>query len=130
MKDKAFWNLISALLGMAVGTLLLLSVVSSDCFAAPVAGEFERVKYANALQRDFQRSGYELWTAAYGQDKSILFIKSPEFVDPDVVSSFIKDTLVEFEAFGFIDVMLSTGEVNMVLNIKKASDIAKKKEVM
>ena len=127
MRDRRLKNLIAAMLGLGLGAMLCLAI---DLHAAPVAGEFERVKYANALQKDFQRSGYELWTAAYGPDKSSLFIKSPEFVDPDVVSSFIKDTLVEFEAFGFIDVMLSTGEVNMVLNIKKASDIAKKKEVM
>ena len=125
--DRQLKNLIAAMLGLAIGALICMAV---DCHAAPVAGEFERVKYANALQRDFQRSGYELWTAAYGPEKSSLFIKSPEFVDPDIVSSFIKDTLIEFEAFGFVDVMLSTGEVNMVLNIKKASDIAKKKEVM
>ncbi len=130
MKDRALKNVIAALLGLAIGLLILMAVGIERCQAAPVAGEFERVKYANALQRDFQRSGYEIWTAAYGPEKSSLFIKSPEFVDPDVVSSFIKDTLVEFEAFGFVDVMLSTGEVNMVLNIKKASDIAKKKEVM
>lgn len=127
MKDKAFWNLIAALLGMAVGALIVFAL-ATEIYAAPVAGEFERVKYANALQRDFQRSGYEMWTAAYGKEKNNLFIKCADFVDPEIVANFIKDTLVEFEAFGFVDVMMTTGEVSMVLNVQKAGDKAKKKE--
>jgi hypothetical protein len=126
-RDRHIKRLIAAVLGLALGAMLCLAI---DAKAAPVPGDFERVKYANAVQKDFEKNGYEVWTAAYGPEKTGLLIKCDYFRDGEIILNLVRDHAKEWQAFGFKEVILTSGEVTMYLDVKKAVDIIDKKESM
>jgi len=125
--DKELQRIIVCLLGLALGAMLCLAV---DSHSAPVHGDFERIKYATAFQKAFQANGYDVWTAVYGPEKSNLLIKCQDFNDPEIVKNLIHDAIVEWNAFGFKEIMFTSGEATMFLDVKKALDVLNKKEKM
>ena len=127
MRDKGLQNFICAVLGLAIGALICLAV---DCHAAPVPGDYERIKYATAFQKAFQANGYEVWTAVYGPEKANLLIVCKEFNNPEIVKNLIHDAIVQWDAFGFKEIMFTSGEATMFLDVKKALAIIQKKEAM
>jgi len=130
MSDKGFNNLVAAVLGMAIAGVIVCALYVENCQAAPHPGDFERIKYATALEKAFQANGYDVWTAAYGDKKDSLLIKCAMFVDSEIVIVLIRESVVQWMAFGFKEVLITSGEVTVFVDVQKAWDIVTKKARM